>query len=198
MGADTRGCGPLYDLYAAARADDPERIRAVWERFDLVVANDDHAADRLEAAVDDGATETVEVLARDLLYVDEETTELDGPLASLVSAVLYAFGYVASFVLFFGASSRREVVDRLRWAYRRVGVRIQDTESIEGTERTVFRCPYRNLGAARYGERRVCHDVLDRVDDGYVTALERHWGIDYDRPRRCAGSACCHSEVEEL
>ena len=198
MGADNRGCGPLYDLYAAARAGDAERVRAVWEEFDLIVVNDDHTVDQLEAAVEDGDTETVEVLVRDLLFVDEETTELDGPIASLVSAILYAFGYLASFVLFVGASSREEIADRLRWAYRRVGVKIQDTESVDGTERTVFRCPYRNLGAARYGERRVCHDVLDRVDDGYVTALEQHWGIDYDRPRRCAGTACCHSEVGEL
>ncbi|MFB6132192.1 MAG: hypothetical protein ABEJ44_02150 [Halanaeroarchaeum sp.] len=198
MATNGRECGPLFDLYAAARAGDPERVRAVWADLDLVVRNEDYPADRLEAVIDDGDTESVESLVADLLFVDEEPTEIDGPTASLVSAVLYAFGYLASFVLFFGASSRTEVVTRLRWAYRRVGVSIQDTETVDGTERTAFRCPYRTLGADRYGERRVCHDVLDRVDDGYVTFLARHRGLEYDRPRKCAGSPCCHSEVGEL
>lgn len=197
MDGEDRGCGPLYDLYTAARAGDPERVRTVWDGFNLLGVDDD-AAERLEAAVETGDTETVKTLAGDLLFVDAEASELDGPIARVVSTVLYGFGYLASVVLFVGASSPREVVTRLRWAYRRVGVTIQDTESSGGTERTVFQCPYRTLGADRYGERRVCHDVLDRVDDGYVAFLERHRGLDYDRPRRCAGSACCYSEVEEL
>lgn len=197
MNGEDRGCGPLYDLYAAARAGDPERVRTVWERFNLLGVDDD-AVDELEAAIENGDTETVETLAADLLFVEEEASELDGPIARWVSTVLYGFGYLASFVLFVGATSPMEVVDRLRWAYNQVGVTIQDTESSDGTERTVFQCPYRHLGADQYGERRVCHDVLDRVDDGYVAFLARHRGLDYDRPRRCAGSACCYSEVGEL
>ena len=174
MNADAGNCGPLYELYVAARSGDEERVRSVWDE------------------------KTVERLAGDLLFVEDEQTEIDGPIAWLVSAILYGFGYLASFVLFFGASSRSEVVARLRWAYRRVGVEIQDVETRDGTERTTFQCPYRTLGADRYGERRVCHDVLDRVDDGYVTFLARHRNIDYDRPRACAGSSCCHSEVDAL
>lgn len=197
MDGEELRCGPLYDLYAAARAGDRERVRAVWDGFNLLGVDDD-AVELLETAVENGDTETVETLAGDLLFVDEEASELDGQIARLVSTVLYGFGYLASFVLFFGASSPKEVVNRLRWAYQRVGVTIQDTESSDSTERTVFQCPYRNLGADRYGERRVCHDVLDRVDDGYVSFLARRRGLDYDRPRRCAGSACCHSEVGEL
>ena len=33
--------------------------------------------------------------------------------------------------------------------------------------------------------------MLDRVDDGYVTYLERHRDIDYRRPMDCAGSGVC-------
>jgi hypothetical protein len=39
--------------------------------------------------------------------------------------------------------------------------------------------------------------VLDRVDDGYVTFLDRHRDVEYDRPRPCAGGPCCYSEVTE-
>ena len=198
-------CGPLYALYAAARSGDEERVREAWGALaSHGVPHDgdldpdvDGATDRLEAAVEAGDLDAVQRLAGDLAFVDEETPTLDGPVARALGAVLHAFGYVASFVLFFRASSPEAVVRRLRWAYRRVGVRLQDVESADGVERTVFRCPYRTLGAARYGERRVCHDVLDRVDDGYVTFLARHRGLAYDRPRRCAGSPCCHSEVGE-
>jgi len=88
-------------------------------------------------------------------------------------------------------------VQRLRWAYSTVGVDIRDTETIDGIERTVFRCPYRELGANRWGKRRACHDVLDRVDDGYVTYLDRHRDVDYQRPRACTASGCCYSVVAE-
>jgi hypothetical protein len=132
-----------------------------------------------------------------LLVGDDAAPTLVGPAAAFIGTLLYTVGYVAAFGLFFRARSRQAVVRRLRWAYRTVGVDIRDTETADGVERTVFRCPYRTLGAGRWGRRRACHDVLDRVDDGYVTFLARHRSLDYDRPRACAASECCYSEVAE-
>lgn len=106
---------------------------------------------------------------------------------------LHAFGYVVAHGLFLGASAPETVVRRLRLAYRLVGVRIDDTES-DGAERTAFTCPYRNLGADRRGARWICHEKLDRVDDGYVSYLGER-GIDYQRPRGCADSEQCYSTV---
>ncbi|WP_336023187.1 hypothetical protein [Halobellus salinisoli] len=108
--------------------------------------------------------------------------------------LLHDFGYGLAHVLFLGASSPEQVVRRLRAAYRTVGVRIDATESEDGTERTAFTCPYRNVAAGACGKRWVCHEKLDRVDDGYVTYLETR-GIDYQRPRGCAGSEQCYSSV---
>lgn len=105
--------------------------------------------------------------------------------------VLHAFGYLAAHVLFFRAETPDAVVDRLRTAYRLVGVEIVETPVVEGRRRTIFLCPYRNLAAGRYGENWLCHDVLDRVDDGYVTYLRRHRDIDYRRPRSCSEMAYC-------
>ena len=122
----------------------------------------------------------------------------------MIERLLHGFGYVLAYGLFFRAETPETVVRRLRFAYRLVGVHIEKTVSIDGTERTVFRCPYRNLLADRYGEKWVCHQKLDRVDDGYVMYLKEHKKIDYDRPQSCeqlAGcdaSACCFSEVSEL
>ena len=122
----------------------------------------------------------------------------------MIERLLHTFGYILAYGLFFRTESPETVVDRLRLAYRLVGVRIEQTASIDTTERTVFRCPYRNLLADRYGEKWVCHQKLDRVDDGYVSYLKQHKGIDYNRPRSCeqladcADSACCFSEVSEL
>jgi hypothetical protein len=119
----------------------------------------------------------------------------------MIRRALHAIGYVLAHALFLGAHTPREVVRRLRLAYRLVGVRIVETPRVEGVERTVFLCPYRNLGAGRFGEKWVCHDVLDRVDDGYVTYLARHRDVDYRRPTSCAElpqceeSAYCSSEV---
>jgi len=50
------------------------------------------------------------------------------------------------------------------------------------------------VGARIYGEKWVCHEKLDRVDDGYVTYLAKR-GIDYQRPRGCDGSEVCYSTV---
>ncbi len=121
----------------------------------------------------------------------------------MLRATLHALGYAIAHVLFLGASTPTAVVRRLRVAYRLVGVRIVETPRVDDTERTVFLCPYRNLAATWVGEKWVCHDVLDRVDDGYVTYLRRHKDIDYQRPRGCADlaycddSAYCYSEVSE-
>ena len=121
----------------------------------------------------------------------------------MIRRLLHGFGYLAAHVLFLGAHTPRAVVRRLRLAYRLVGVRIVETPAVDGVERTVFRCPYRNLGADRWGEKWLCHDVLDRVDDGYVTYLRRRRAVDYVRPRDCAELGdCdpehCYSEVSEL
>jgi len=120
----------------------------------------------------------------------------------MLERLLHGVGYLIAPVLFFRAETPEEVVRRLRFAYRLAGVRIRGTEHRDGTERTEFRCPYRNLGAGRYGRKQVCHRKLDRVDDGYVTYLRRHKDIDYQRPRDCAESGdCdpehCYSEVSE-
>lgn len=195
-GADG-GCGALYAFYVAAREGDVGRMAALRDpAVEGAEAIDGDVARRLaEASADD--PETARTLAAELLFTSDEEPRLDGPVATAVGHLLYWFGFVASFVLFLGADSRTSVVRRLRWAYRAVGVDVRDVETADGVERTVFRCPYRNLGAGRYGRRRVCHDVLDKVDDGYVTFLGRHRGIDYDRPRACAASECCYSAVAE-
>lgn len=192
-------CGSLYSVYRAARAGDEEGMRQAWTTAESAVSSlDDEVVNALEAAVEDGEANAATRLAADILFGEPEPATLDGALASLLGSLLYWFGFVASFVLFFRAHSREEVVDRLRWAYRTVGVDIRDTETVDGLERTTFRCPYRTLGAGRYVQRHACHEVLDRVDDGYVTFLERRRGIDYQRPRGCAVSECCYSEVSEL
>lgn len=122
----------------------------------------------------------------------------------MIRRLLYNFGYGIAHVLFAGATTPSAVVRRLRFAYRFVGVRIDETSCVDSVERTIFLCPYRNLGTTRFGEKWVCHDVLDRVDDGYVTYLRRHKGIDYQRPRSCTDlsycdqSKYCYSEVSEL
>lgn len=195
MQADGSGCGDLYELYAAARADDLEAVRRTWPTVEASL--DDPTEDPLRVAVAAEELDAVETHTAALLFEDAESPTLDDWPSRLVGTLLYALGYIASFVLFFRAHSMDTVVARLRWAYRTVGVDIRDTESVDGVERTVFRCPYRNLGADRWGRRHACHDVLDRVDDGYVTFLERHRDIDYQRPRACAASECCYSEVSE-
>lgn len=112
----------------------------------------------------------------------------------MLERLLHAVGYLIAPVLFFRADTPAAVVRRLRLAYRLVGVRIRATATEDGTERTEFLCPYRNLAAGRYGEKWICHTKLDRVDDGYVTYLRRHKGIDYQRPRGCEETGECDPE----
>lgn len=122
----------------------------------------------------------------------------------MLRRLLHGFGYLVAHVLFVGADTPSAVVERLRLAYRMVGVRIVETPQVDATERTVFLCPYRNLAASRFGAKWVCHDILDRVDDGYVTYLRRHKDIDYYRPHGCEAlpycdeSEYCYSEVSDL
>ncbi len=121
----------------------------------------------------------------------------------MLRRLLHDIGYLIAHVLFLGANTSSSVVRRLRIAYRLVGVRIVETPRVDETERTIFLCPYRNLGASRFGRKWICHDILDRVDDGYVTYLRRHRDIDYQRPRSCSNlsycgeSEYCYSEVTE-
>ena len=199
MDASGPGCGPLHELYAAARDGDREGVDIAWQLLDADAAGlDERQRDGLRAAVEAGDLDRLRDVTADLLFVEDDPYDrLDGPLARAVGGLLHAVGYLAAFVLFLGADSPSAVAGRLRLAYRAVGVRVRDTERVDGVERTVFRCPYRGLGAGRYGERRVCHDVLDRVDDGYVAYLDRHRDLAYDRPNRCAASSCCHAEVAE-
>jgi len=137
----------------------------------------------------------------------DEVTEIAGWYATLRSLVdddpddltrverlLHGFGYALAHGLFLGASSPKRVVRRLRLAYRSVGVDIDETESEAGAERTTFTCPYRDVGARIYGDKWVCHEKLDRVDDGYVTYLGER-GIDYQRPRGCDEGEGCYSTV---
>ncbi|ERG88040.1 MAG: hypothetical protein J07HX5_00181 [halophilic archaeon J07HX5] len=119
----------------------------------------------------------------------------------MIRRLLHAVGYLIAHVLFVDAETPTSVVRRLRVAYRLVGVRIVETPTVDDTEQTIFLCPYRNIAAGRLGQYQFCHDILDRVDDGYVTFLRRHRGIDYQRPRGCtelagASSPYCYSEVE--
>ncbi|TKR25137.1 hypothetical protein [Natronomonas salsuginis] len=122
----------------------------------------------------------------------------------MIRRLLHDIGYVIAYVLFVGANTPESVVKRLRVAYRIVGVRIVETPQVDSVERTIFLCPYRNLAANWFGEKWICHDILDRVDDGYVTYLRRHKGIEYQRPRGCADlaycdeSEYCYSEVSGL
>ena len=122
----------------------------------------------------------------------------------MIRRILHAIGYLLSYVLFFGANTQTSVAERLRFAYQLVGVRIVETPQVDSIERTIFLCPYRNLGSSWLGEKWVCHDILDRVDDGYVTYLRKHKDIDYQRPEGCSNlpycteSAYCYSEVSEL
>lgn len=120
----------------------------------------------------------------------------------MLERVLYGFGYCVAHVLFFRAYTVAAITRRLRLAYRLVGVSIVETGTVDGAERTVFRCPYRSLGARWFGARWICHRKLDRVDDGYVTFLRRHRNLEYRRPQSCQSlpfcerSIHCYSEVE--
>jgi len=123
----------------------------------------------------------------------------------MLRRLLHGLGYLIAPVLFFRASTPEAVVARLRLAYRLVGVRIVETPRVDDVERTIFLCPYRNLGTRWRPQKWVCHDILDRVDDGYVTYLSRHKDIDYQRPRDCgelpecgADAEHCYSEVSTL
>lgn len=122
----------------------------------------------------------------------------------MLERLLHGFGYLFAHLLFLRASTPEAVVRRLRLAYRLVGVRIVETPRVDETERTVFLCPYRNLAANRFGQKWLCHEKLDRVDDGYVTYLRRHKDIDYKRPtcctemEYCEESEYCYSEVSRL
>lgn len=122
----------------------------------------------------------------------------------MIRRSLHNIGYLLAHVLFFGANTPKSVVSRLRIAYRLVGVRIVEAPQVDSTERTIFLCPYRNLASSWFGEKWICHDILDRVDDGYVTYLRQHKDIDYQRPRGCsdlpycAESEYCYSDVSEL
>lgn len=192
------GCGALHALYAAARDGDAAAVEGAWQGLDGDQERlDPELLDAIAEAIEEAEYEQVAKLTASVLFEEAERPGLDGRPAQLVGTLLYAFGYLAAYVLFFRARSRTSIVRRLRWAYRTVGVDIRDTESDDGIERTVFRCPYRDLGANRWGKRRACHDVLDRVDDGYATYLDRHRDVDYQRPRACTASGCCYSEVAD-
>jgi len=147
------------------------------------------------AALRDAAERIEAVAAVATWYRDLRALLVDSPEnRSLLERALHDFGYALAHGLFLGASSPEQVVRRLRLAYRSVGVRIDDTDSGPGGERTTFTCPYRDVAAGRCGRKWVCHEKLDRVDDGYVTYLAER-GIDYQRPRDCPGSEQCYSTV---
>jgi hypothetical protein len=187
--------GDLTDAYAAGdilREDVLEHVEAV-PSFRL----SDGAAPlperrRALAAADDAAREVTEISG----WYDTLRSMLDDNPDDLtrLERLLHGFGYVFAHGLFLGARSPERVVRRLRLAYRSVGVDIDETETEAGAERTTFTCPYRDVGARFYGEKWVCHEKLDRVDDGYVTYLGER-GIDYQRPRDCDGSEQCYSTV---
>jgi hypothetical protein len=122
----------------------------------------------------------------------------------MLRRLLHGFGYLFAHLLFIRANTPTAVVRRLRIAYRLVGVRIVERPQVDGIERTIFLCPYRNLGSRWFDEKWICHDILDRVDDGYVTYLRKHKDIEYMRPTGCGdleycdSSRYCYSEVENV
>ncbi|WP_144900821.1 hypothetical protein [Halobellus captivus] len=190
---------PELQRYAAAYADGDILREAVLEHVESVPSfrlaeGATPLTRRREALV--SAAETLDsVAAVSTWYEDLWSLLADTPRSlGRLERLLHGFGYAAAHVLFLGASSPDEVVRRLRWAYRTVGVRIDSTGSRAGTERTTFTCPYRNVAAGTCGNRWLCHEKLDRVDDGYVTYLGER-GIDYQRPRGCADSEQCYSSV---
>jgi hypothetical protein len=198
MDVPDAGCGPLFACYRAAHRGDADAMRSAWRDVEVDASSRGSTVDAaVTAAVDSGETARVVELLEPVVFGDESAERIDGILAQVVGKLLWSFGYLAAFVLFVRAHSPEAVVGRLRWAYCRVGVDLRAAESTDGVERTIFACPYRSVGADRWGERRVCHDVLDRVDDGYVSFLARHRDIAYDRPRPCVGGDCCYSEVAE-
>jgi hypothetical protein len=69
----------------------------------------------------------------------------------MIRRLLHRFGYIFAHLLFFRAKTPTAVVEQLRIAYRLVGVRIVETPQIDGVERTIFLCPYRNLGTTWFG-----------------------------------------------
>jgi hypothetical protein len=185
----------LADEYAAGdllREDVLAHAESV-PRFPLGTAEE---PDGGRAAALREATALVEEVRAVAAWYDDLLDLLDpAPSAlSLDERLLHGVGYALAHGLFVGARTPERVVRRLRVAYRSVGVRIDEAETDGDTERTTFTCPYRNVAGGRCGERRVCHEKLDRVDDGYVTYLAER-GIDYQRPRGCGGDQC-FSEVE--
>lgn len=112
----------------------------------------------------------------------------------MLERLLHGFGYALGFLLFFRAETPPAIVRRLRFAYRLVGVRITKTSRLDGVERTIFLCPYRDLGANRFGRKWLCHEKLDRVDDGYVSYLAKYRDITYRRPTGCEQAEHCADE----
>jgi hypothetical protein len=198
-GAVTREWYPELRRRAAAHADGECLRERVLEHVEAVPSfrlSDGPTAltERREALAEAAALrEEVRTVAE---WYRTLRSRLEGDRESLTAfeRVLHDFGYALAYGLFLGASSPESVVRRLRVAYRAVGVRIDETASEGGAERTTFTCPYRNVAAGSRGERWVCHEKLDRVDDGYVTYLAER-GIAYQRPRGCRGSEQCQSTV---
>ncbi|RLM63138.1 hypothetical protein DVK05_08315 [Halorubrum sp. Atlit-8R] len=198
-GALTRRWYPELRRRAAAHADGDCLRERVLEHVEAVPSfrlSDGPTAltERREALAEAAAlTDEVREIAE---WYGTLRSRLEGDRASLTRGerLLHDFGYALAHVLFLGASSPRAVVRRLRLAYRSVGVRIDETASEGGIEETTFTCPYRNVAAGTCGKRWVCHEKLDRVDDGYVSYLAER-GISYQRPRGCADSEQCQSTV---
>lgn len=121
----------------------------------------------------------------------------------MIEWLLHQFGYWFAHILFFRAYSIESITNRLRIAYRLVGVNIVETSTVDGARRTIFLCPYRDIGTRWFGEKWICHRKLDRVDDGYVTFLAHHRDVVYRRPKCCSNlpycedSIHCYSEVIE-
>lgn len=190
---------PKLDRLATAYADSEILRERVLEHVESVptfrLSDGATPLTRNRAALLRAAETEAAVAETSIWYADLHSRLADSTEnLSLFERVLHDFGYALAHVLFFGASSPAGVVRRLRLAYRSVGVRIDDTNSDGGTERTTFTCPYRNVAADQCQERWVCHEKLDRVDDGYVTYLGER-GIDYQRPRGCASTEQCYSSV---
>lgn len=185
----------LADAYAAGDVLREEVLTHVEAVPTFALGTDADPEDANRGSLSEATDALDEVAAVAEWYGDLRRLVDDDPRdLTLDERLLHDFGYALAHGLFVGARTPAQVVKRLRVAYRSVGVSIDEIEREEGTERTTFTCPYRNVGADRCGQRWVCHEKLDRVDDGYVSYLDER-GIDYQRPRGCEGTDQCFSEV---
>ena len=114
----------------------------------------------------------------------------------LLKNYLRAFGYLIAPFLFLGANDEETIAERLRFAYKLVGVKVIKVISQNSTEIMIFLCPYRNLSITGK-PKEICHQILDKVDEGYADFLRRK-NIRYSGPKSYGKTDYCFSKVSKL